>query len=164
MIRRRKYTTACGAAVLLLLASGCDSESDAPTDRTTQPDVLYSNVWSADSDVDLFSRGAELIRATYEAGIYATYVGADDSYPGYRGAVGEPTGPGNEDKREYFTWRKPENTTQVARTDFSALVNSTQRTMSSAEASAWVLLPPASVRVEPLSYGSISARSWVDSS
>ncbi|ATL66635.1 hypothetical protein CRH09_10865 [Nocardia terpenica] len=49
--------------------------------------IPYANVWSADSGVDLFSRGAELVRATVEAGGLAAYVGADRSYPGYARAV-----------------------------------------------------------------------------
>ncbi|KZM71926.1 hypothetical protein [Nocardia terpenica] len=44
-------------------------------------------MWSADPGVDLFSRGAELVRATMEAGGYAAYVGADHSYPGYARGV-----------------------------------------------------------------------------
>lgn len=50
----------------------------------------YSHVWSADSGVDLFSRGAELVRATVEAHYEAqTYDPrhTELAYPGYREAL-----------------------------------------------------------------------------
>ncbi|NLE82570.1 MAG: hypothetical protein GX610_23940 [Rhodococcus sp.] len=40
--------------------------------------------------MDLFSRGAELVRATYEAGGMAFFRGIDNSFPGYREAIGGP--------------------------------------------------------------------------
>lgn len=117
-----KTVLICGAVTVFLLVSGCGSKPPVP-EQDARPDVLYSNVWSADSDIRLLDRGPELVRATYEASIYATFVGADDSYPGYRGAVGGPTSRGNVDKREYFTWRKPEGTQQLPRTDFNHITS-----------------------------------------
>lgn len=49
---------------------------------------MYNDVWSADEGIDLFSRGAELVRATEEARIYARYVGMQNSYPGFEEALG----------------------------------------------------------------------------
>ena len=54
----------------------------------TDADVAWSNVWSAGPGVDLFSRGAELVRASLEAGYLAQARGINRTFPGYREAIG----------------------------------------------------------------------------
>lgn len=80
-------------ALAASLVAGCSSNSgsQSPTTTTTSrvryPDVNYSYVWSADSGVDLVSRPAELVRASFEAWLYSYYVGTDQSYPGFEQAA-----------------------------------------------------------------------------
>ncbi|NMM88517.1 hypothetical protein B2J88_29900 [Rhodococcus sp. SRB_17] len=46
-------------------------------------------MWSADADIDLFSRGSELLRTAYEAGYYWPVINeVDDFFPGYTKALG----------------------------------------------------------------------------
>ncbi len=81
-------------ACVSMLSSACGSSAPAPSVPPTKPKspaVAYSEVWSGDPGVDLFSRTAELIRATMEAGDLALHVGAEQSYPGYVSAASELT-------------------------------------------------------------------------
>ncbi|MFD0926485.1 hypothetical protein [Williamsia deligens] len=48
----------------------------------------WSNVWSASTGIDLFTRGAELVRASVEAGLLAKAHGPDHSFVGYQQAIG----------------------------------------------------------------------------
>lgn len=76
-----------------VLATSCSTNSGEDGNRVTpetkQP-LPYSYGWSADPGVDLFSRGAELVRATEEAGQLSFFAGLDHSFPGYRAAIGGP--------------------------------------------------------------------------
>ncbi|MFZ2528416.1 MAG: hypothetical protein WAX14_12285 [Rhodococcus sp. (in: high G+C Gram-positive bacteria)] len=80
--------------VLVLLASACSTTDSGPVPDTTarppEQSVPYSQVWSAEPGIDLFSRGAELIRASVEAGNYASYYSLGTTFPGYSDAVGGP--------------------------------------------------------------------------
>ncbi|RJO76538.1 hypothetical protein D5S18_09580 [Nocardia panacis] len=69
--------------------------------------IAYTEVWSADTGIDLFSRGAELVRATSEAGYLTQFAGVDKSYPGYNRAVGAPVSWHDEDKSEKLAWSNP---------------------------------------------------------
>ncbi|NLE80708.1 MAG: hypothetical protein GX610_14215 [Rhodococcus sp.] len=87
----------CRSAFLLLATlftlSSCTStttESDESQPLpTVKPDQNppYSHVWSAEPGIDLFSRNAELIRASIEAGFYAYNYSIGTTFPGYRDAV-----------------------------------------------------------------------------
>ncbi|MFC9432982.1 hypothetical protein [Nocardia sp. NPDC057030] len=81
------------AAVLLTVGCGTTDEKP-PTTSTTSPqpdtELLNSNVWSADPGVDLFSRGAELVRAAVEAGDITLFAGIGASFPGYAAAINGP--------------------------------------------------------------------------
>ncbi|MDV2476217.1 hypothetical protein F8M49_14245 [Rhodococcus zopfii] len=79
---------------MCVLASACTTgnlqdPSTAPQSAPEQ-NVPYSQIWSANSGIDLFSRGAELVRAALEAGTYASYYSLGTTFPGYRDAVGGP--------------------------------------------------------------------------
>ncbi len=103
---RRSATYSAVAGVALLLTGACSSPS-APIEAKKprqDPTIPYTHVWSADAGTDLFSRGAELVRGTAEAGYYTRYVGVDRSYPGYNKAVGAPVSWHNEDKTETLVW------------------------------------------------------------
>ncbi|MGV9611363.1 hypothetical protein [Nocardia xishanensis] len=80
------------AALAGTQASACTSESAPP-----ESSIPYANVWSADTGIDLFSREAELVRATHESGWLVYNAGMDYAYDGYAEAVSElasrePTG------------------------------------------------------------------------
>lgn len=51
----------------------------------------YTNVWEADSPVDLQSESISVIRATVEAYAVARMVGPGNSYPGYEGFIDDAT-------------------------------------------------------------------------
>ncbi|MFJ4657612.1 hypothetical protein ACIP5Y_40655 [Nocardia sp. NPDC088792] len=78
--------------VIGLALTACGKSSTPSPPPKTVPDIPDTSVWSADEGIDLFSRGAELIRATLEAGGNATYTGVDNAaYPGYARAVADLT-------------------------------------------------------------------------
>lgn len=107
MKARLLRTAASSASILILLLVAACSSTRAPTevkDHPQEPAIPHSHIWSADEGVDLLSRGAELVRGTYEAGRYTRYVGVDRSYPGYNQAVGAPVSWHDEDKSERWVW------------------------------------------------------------
>ncbi len=89
----RKTGVVVFAAALLTVSCGTTDDSP-PTTATTSPrldlELLNSNVWSADPGVDLFSRGAELVRAAVEAGDITLFAGIEASFPGYAAAINGP--------------------------------------------------------------------------
>lgn len=95
--------------VAAVAAAGCVSSVDdqPPADPPVVPEILYTHVWSAEPGVDLLSRGAELVRATYEAGEFASFAGVYNSYPGYARAVGAPVPWQDPNKLEQLVWAKP---------------------------------------------------------
>ncbi|MDV7243075.1 MULTISPECIES: hypothetical protein [Rhodococcus] len=109
----------------MMSACGTNAEEQAvPPPTTSQPpEILYTNVWSADPGIDLLSRNAELVRATYEAGELTSFVGLEKSYSGFADAVGGPARRGNPDKDDFSTWLEPEDTRQVAGTNFTHLTD-----------------------------------------
>ncbi|QDQ89714.1 hypothetical protein FND50_02250 [Rhodococcus sp. WB9] len=112
----------CAAAATLMLASGCGTHTSnelTPEPASQDREVLYSNVWSADQGVDLFGRGAELVRASYEAGDYTAFVGADNSYPGFTRAVGGEAHHGDSDIEYFMTSLGVQNDTQAPGTSFA---------------------------------------------
>lgn len=123
MVDRASFALTLGTVVLLSTSCAEENapESDPPPPAETT--VLYSNVWSGGPGVDLSNRGAELIRAAYEAGELTSYVGLSNSYPGYESAVGGPARHSNRDKEEFLTWREPEDTRQAAGTNFAHIAD-----------------------------------------
>lgn len=109
--------TLSGALLAAAATAACSPDEADPVPRT-DPEIIYSNVWSADSNIDLFSRGAELVRASAEGGDYTYFVGVDKSYPGYSSAVGGPADDRNPDKSEFLTWRDPLNSKAIPKTEF----------------------------------------------
>lgn len=75
------------ACVATMTACGSEETSAAEPDAPRVSEILYTTVWSADPGIDLFGRGAELIRATEEAASYTYLAGPSATYPGYLGAV-----------------------------------------------------------------------------
>lgn len=110
-----------GILLVSVLAAGCGPA--APTDGmppppAPAPEILYSNVWSADPGVDLLSRGSELIRASVEAAELTFFVGIDHSYPGYKKAVRGPRNWNDPDFDEHGTWLEPVGSSQRPGTYF----------------------------------------------
>ncbi|WP_405166541.1 hypothetical protein OG203_16470 [Nocardia sp. NBC_01499] len=92
MSRNNRILLACLAvATVGTGVSACDQE------EPSKPDPSYSNVWSADHGIDLFSRGAELIRAAHESGWIVSHVGINNAYSGYREALAPPDNDHNMD-------------------------------------------------------------------
>lgn len=79
---------------LAALVSSCTTQpnSHAPGDRDTPPDFepIYTSSWSAEPGIDLLSREAELIRATFESSWQTEMYSITNSFPGYREAIGYP--------------------------------------------------------------------------
>ncbi|MCX4092093.1 hypothetical protein [Nocardia sp. alder85J] len=94
MVKRRTIKDVKGrsvpivaAGIVLAACSGQSIKPAGPAAGAHDPSVPYTNVWSADPGIDLFSREAELVRATEEAGNYSAFVGTGGTYPGYAKAV-----------------------------------------------------------------------------
>ena len=105
----------------LFLTAACETslEADpAPSTATQDPPILYSNVWSADAGIDLFGRGAELVRGIREAAEYSYFVGLNNSYPGYSDAVGGPAGRNNPNIDEVMARSDPRSSRQERSTVF----------------------------------------------
>lgn len=93
MGKRMLRASALVAAVIVASCStSTQAEDGAPVESQPEAEIPHSYRWSADPSVDIFSRGAELVRATYEAGGLAFFRGIDHSFPGYRTAIGGPVG------------------------------------------------------------------------
>jgi hypothetical protein len=97
-----------GLCTVLVLA-GCSSEPKGPpTSVAAQPvadeSVFWSSIWSAEPGIDLFSREAELVRGTVEAGYLAQAYGVSQSFPGYHNALGGEKLPGDPRLREPINW------------------------------------------------------------
>lgn len=105
-------------ALIVAFLTACGPTAEDVSAPAADPEILYSNVWSADRGIDLFSRGAELVRATTEAGEYTSFVGIKNSYPGYDHAVGGPARHQNPDKSEVATWLEPIDSHQSPRSNF----------------------------------------------
>jgi hypothetical protein len=78
------------AAVLAatMFVGGCGWLSTEYKLHRVGPQPAYSDIWSAEPGVDLFSRSAELVRAVVEAGRYTAFAGFGPTFPGYRKAIG----------------------------------------------------------------------------
>ncbi len=86
-MRTRRVVSAVFAMMCVAGSSSCgDGGPEAPVEVPVR-EFPYATVWSAGSGVDLFARGAELIRAAEEAATYTFVAGADAQYPGYFAAV-----------------------------------------------------------------------------
>ncbi|WP_227979303.1 hypothetical protein [Nocardia spumae] len=142
-LHRRHNMTFSPIALMLILAVGCSSTKQSSHAEHTQPEpaIPYTHVWSADRGVDLFSRGAELVRGTYEAGRYTRYVGVDRSYPGYNRAVGAPVSWHNEDKSERLVWSEINDPANPGRwTFYNYITNfSASETQISADVCSYVI-------------------------
>jgi hypothetical protein len=118
----RRFSSGAATVAVLVMTSACGTNAEeqaVPPPTTSQPpEILYTNVWSADPDVDLLQRGPELVRATYESADYTRFVGQARSFPGYPEAVGGPTRRSNADKEDFFTSAEPGEDEQIALTNF----------------------------------------------
>ncbi|MDI9917193.1 hypothetical protein [Rhodococcus sp. IEGM 1379] len=76
----------------VVIVSGCglsNSDVGEASDKVPAFDNFAPHIWSADTDIDLFSRGSELLRAAFEAGYYWSVIEeVDDFFPGYTKALG----------------------------------------------------------------------------
>jgi len=101
--------SACAVACSV---TSCGSSAPPAAVPRADPAIPYASVWSADRDVDLFGRGAELIRAAVEAGEVNEYYGQNDTaraYPGYRQAIGpENLADGRVGSENRTRWPDPE--------------------------------------------------------
>jgi len=77
--------------------------SSAATPIVEQLHPPFSFVWSADAGIDIFSRPAELIRATQEALELTHIYGPDKTFPGYLKAIGGPKDPGDDPNYRFET-------------------------------------------------------------
>ncbi|PVX68379.1 UNVERIFIED_ORG: hypothetical protein FNL38_104202 [Nocardia globerula] len=73
--------------VASISACGSDRSPTNSADVAPASEFPHTTVWSADPGVDLFGRGAELIRATAEATAYTHTGGPEFTYPGYIDAI-----------------------------------------------------------------------------
>ncbi len=78
-----------------LLSSACASPgqhatTSSSTTPATPPQIPFNSVWSADNSIDLFTRPAELIRATQESLHLVKTYGLGSAFPGYLAAIGGP--------------------------------------------------------------------------
>ncbi|MFD4366177.1 hypothetical protein [Rhodococcus sp. NPDC058521] len=134
MGKRRQAASAIVLAAILASCGTASDEQGPPTEPEVLPSPLYTFRWSADPTVDLFSRGAELVRAAYEAGELNYFRGIDHSFPGYRKAIGGPVDHLDPDKMDSVGLVEPAGTpvasTNVRRiTDFSATDTSVGATL-----------------------------------
>ncbi|WP_157124749.1 hypothetical protein [Nocardia pseudovaccinii] len=94
------------AIAVLVLSAGCATSQDAnttpPTPTRTNLELINADVWSADPGVDLFSRGAELVRATVESGDLTLFGGISAAFPGYSSAFDVPHDASNYDIETTF--------------------------------------------------------------
>lgn len=106
------------------VASGCaDNPAHGPqaapsTAAIEQLHPQFSYVWSTDDALGLFSRPAELMRATREAADLTRVYGPDKTFPGYIAAIGGPRFPGDLDYQS--------NTQQSSHPDFVEIGKSPQ--------------------------------------
>lgn len=82
---------ALAAAAVLAVSCGASSDGDSSYPAADSSESIpYSYRWSAEPRVDLLSRDAELVRAVEEGGELAFIRGLENSFPGYREALGGP--------------------------------------------------------------------------
>lgn len=70
-----------------LVATGCGWFGTGKALHRVGPQPRYSEIWSADPSIDLFDRGAELVRAAVEAANYTTFAGFGPTFPGFEEAT-----------------------------------------------------------------------------
>lgn len=109
----------------IVAASGCETDGSStagPLPSSTQaaekPEPPFTSVWSAKQGVDLFSRTAELIRATQEALHLTQVYGPDNTFPGYLVAIGGPKDPERDPNYRFDT------TSQIVGNEWAATMNS----------------------------------------
>ncbi len=83
---------------LSLLTSACDTTDrhaapQSASIRSESASIPFHSVWSADTDIDLLARPAELIRATQESLHLVKTYGLGSAFPGYLDAIGGPKDP-----------------------------------------------------------------------
>jgi hypothetical protein len=88
VIAKFAFPTVTTLLIAACLASGCSTNSEDTSGLSGVPVIPYNHVWSADDGIDLFSRGAELVRAAQETRVYGYYVGIENSYAGFADALG----------------------------------------------------------------------------
>ncbi|MHA7653389.1 hypothetical protein ACX9NE_16950 [Mycobacterium sp. ML4] len=84
--------------VTIVAAAGCSSgpaQLQAGPTTVEQLHPQFSHVWTAAAQIDVFSRPAELVRATREALELTNIYGPDKTFPGYLVATGGPRFPGD---------------------------------------------------------------------
>ncbi|MEE2056069.1 hypothetical protein [Rhodococcus artemisiae] len=118
---------------MLLFLGGCTQPSSSiHSPATPELQIAYTNSWSAEPSIDLFSRGSELVRASLEAGWQTSNYTFEDSFPGYREAIGYP-GKVNRD----ITWIvQSENTEKNRVGEFTARYHITELIESPTEITA----------------------------
>ena len=70
-----------------LIATGCGWFGTDKALHRVGPQPRYSEIWSADPSIDLFDRGAELVRAAVEAATYTRFAGLRQTFPGFEDAI-----------------------------------------------------------------------------
>ena len=90
MMGSRTWRIGVSAMCLAAAVSACGASNSDPS--PSKPELFTNftpHVWSAESGVDLFGRGAELVRVASEAGFYWPAIEEIDNYfPGFTTALG----------------------------------------------------------------------------
>ncbi|MFD6893275.1 hypothetical protein ACFWB0_01835 [Rhodococcus sp. NPDC060086] len=149
MTRLRRITIALSIGTLI---GGCATPQDPdPADvlealSDFQPS--YTSSWSAETGIDLFSRGAELVRASLEAGWQTSMYTFKDSFPGYREAIDYPHNTNRD-----ITWGvQTENTANDRVGEFTTYYHITELSESPTEVTASICKDI--VNTEPVIYDS----------
>lgn len=121
-VSRHVKVTCAVAASLAVFSCGTDRGASELQPSPVQEPV-YSTVWSTGHDLDLFGRGAEVTRAAVEAALYATVVGAAQSFPGYENALPAYISPTNPAVEDFFVSNRPDGSLQKPMTSFKHLAD-----------------------------------------
>lgn len=132
-----------------LVATGCGWFGTGKALHRVGPQPRYSEIWSADPGIDLFDRGAELVRAAVDAATYTRFAGFDQTFPGYE----EATESERSRLLSYVDWSladSPKRALGWPRTDFNHIAGlSFSESSVSATVCSYVIFESAGVLARP---------------
>ena len=109
-------------ATILLGATACTNDTEPPAEPNP-PELVHSHAWSTEPGTDLFSREAELVRASIEGAEMTLLFGIDNSFPGYSEAVGGPRETTDDHFDRGAAWNSPIDVRQRPVTLYRHLVD-----------------------------------------
>ncbi|QNG24229.1 hypothetical protein G4H71_15370 [Rhodococcus triatomae] len=109
-------------ATILLGATACTNDTEPPAEPNP-PELVHSHAWSTEPGTDLFSREAELVRASIEGAEMTLLFGIDNSFPGYSEAVGGPRETTDDRFHRSARWKYPVDVAPIPVTFFRHLVD-----------------------------------------